>query len=463
MSSPTRRDRPGPAWLQVAIYQIAAVLGAFLLAGVLINLSIRNLTIEEVRARVLGEVGTLDDEVVQKGAEHLFHTVDKRSHQARGLYYRLESRDGAQVAGLLRQHQTTDGWNMSIAPDIGGRVLSWTKTLSNGARLSVGEALREEEALEAAVLQTLVVSGVIGFAFFLITSFLMQRDSWRRLTSVIRAAGDVSRGRMEVRVPTERQPARDDIDELIFAFNSMLDNIDQLVARIRQVANEVAHDMRTPLGRVRQRVERLGKTLPDNSIEQREALAVEDDLKEVLRTFDAMLRLSEFENGFDVSAMAWVDLSDLVHRVADAYRGDIEEQGRKFEVRVEPLRVHANEYLLAQAISNLLENAMRHTSAGTAIGIELIESEGHVVLSVHDKGNGVPVEHRTVVLERFRRLDVSRSGGGAGLGLAIVAAIAKCHGARLQLGDASPGLRVSLAFSCDPRRNGAIAQSKRSA
>jgi len=174
----------------------------------------------------------------------------------------------------------------------------------------------------------------------------------------------------------------------------------------------------------------------------------QDKVDEVLRIFDSMLRLSEIEAGAARARFTKVDLAALVERVADAYRPDIEAAGHAFEIGpLEPASVSGDAALIAQALANLLENAMRHSGPGAGISIRLHGREDSVRLEVEDRGPGIPEDEREHVLQPFVRLDRSRTSPGAGLGLSIVSAVARLHSARLSLEDASPGLRAAIVWS----------------
>ena len=173
---------------------------------------------------------------------------------------------------------------------------------------------------------------------------------------------------------------------------------------------------------------------------------IEADVDELLRTFDAMLKLAEIETGPGSASNGPVDLAELVARVADAYRPDIESSGRRLAAKLTPLTVEGDAGLIAQAVANLVENALRHTPMGTGIELRVEPLGGAPSISVIDDGPGIPEAMRDMVLQRFVRLEASRTTTGSGLGLAIAAAIVKRHGATLQLADAAPGLRATIVF-----------------
>ena len=451
-SAPPRRPIAG-AGARLALIQAVLLIAAFVLAGYLTQLSARGIFRHEMRARVVGEVSTLDDEIAQKGVARLSHTIAKRSKQARGFDYRLSGADGRPRAGDLLADGLKPGWTQLPGDRSGQAVrpaqgfLVYTKRLSDGSSLSVGQDLSGEAALSGALGWTLFCCGALGAAFCLSASYLFTRGAWRRISAVAAAAREVTAGRLDVRVKTRAGFPRDDIDELGQTFNAMLGEITALMSQVRQVSTDIAHDLRTPLARVSHRLERLRLEADGQRALISAVGRIETDIQEVLRTFDAMLKLAELENDGPGLRLQRVDLAEVAGRVADAFRPDIEESGRSLHTELEPAAIDGDGELIAQAMANLLDNALRHTPEGTPIRLCVNARPDGADLAVVDSGRGVAPEHRAAVLQRFRRLDSSRSTRGSGLGLAIVAAIAKRHRAELTLADAGPGLKVEMRFA----------------
>jgi signal transduction histidine kinase len=226
----------------------------------------------------------------------------------------------------------------------------------------------------------------------------------------------------------------------------MLDRIGVLIDQLRQVTTDIAHDLRTPLTRLRHKIERLQSGLRDQPSLARAIGDLDDDVGEIIRTFDALLQLAEIETHDGATAFDLVNLGVIALDVAEAFRPDIEASGRHLLASAEPWLVAADGRLLTQVCANLLENTLRHTPPCTTIQIR-VEREGQGArLLVADDGPGVPSEDRREALKPFVRLERSRTTKGSGLGLSIVAAIAGRHGARLALEDGQPGLRVTLTF-----------------
>ena len=235
---------------------------------------------------------------------------------------------------------------------------------------------------------------------------------------------------------------------MALSLNTMLDRIAALIANLRHVTADLAHDLRTPLSRLRHRLERMrdGQT-DDAAASIDEAVAQADN---VLALFNAILRISEVEEGSLRRAFTTVDLSALVHDLGETLAPLAEDAGRELQVAVRTgIKVEGERELLAQALINLVENALQHTPAGSVIGFQVRYDDGGALVTVSDNGPGVPEAERERVQERFARLESARSTPGHGLGLSLVRAVAEVHEARFTLSDARPGLRAELRF---PRR-----------
>jgi signal transduction histidine kinase len=260
----------------------------------------------------------------------------------------------------------------------------------------------------------------------------------------------VGAGQLSTRVPTHDGFASDDLDELGGAFNVMLDRLEELIRQVKQVSSDIAHDLRTPLSRVRQRLDKLRRSEDDAQARLRAINLIEANLDEVLSMFAALLRLAEIECEGPSGRDGPIDLSGLVQRMAETYTPDIETRGGALTVAVKPVAIRGDAGLITLAIANLLDNVLRHTPPDTAVRMCFEEKNGLAILSVGDGGPGVPEQYREMVLRRHWRLAPHRPGSSSGLGLAIVAAIARRHRARLTLTDACPGLTVTLAFTVEP-------------
>lgn len=230
----------------------------------------------------------------------------------------------------------------------------------------------------------------------------------------------------------------------------MLERIEQLVAELSLVSVNIAHDLRTPLGSVRQRLEALSAQQQDAESQAlcADALHALDD---ALRTFAALLRIAELESGRARLQWTEVELPSLLHSLHDAYAVVAEERGQVLQLQsASPLQVRADQGLLTQLLVNLLENAIGHNGAGVNIRLACRQTELGPEVEVTDDGAGIPASQRDQVLKPFFRVDRSRGRPGNGLGLSLVARIAERHGATLHLEDARPGLRVRVRFASSP-------------
>ena len=275
---------------------------------------------------------------------------------------------------------------------------------------------------------------------------LLSRAFLARVDAIARTAEAIIDGDLARRVPV--RGTGDDLDRLAGTLNHMLDRIGALMDSLRQVSADVAHDLRTPLSRLYQRLE--DARLHARSVAEYEA-AVDGALAEaegLLDTFSALLRIAQVEGASPRAGFGDVDLSAVADAVADAYRPDAEEGGRHLTADVTPgVVVCGDQELLTQALANLVENALRHTPAGTRIGVSL--SREHVTgacLTVEDDGPGVHAEDLPHLTHRFYRGEHSRTTPGNGLGLSLVAAVAELHGAELYLQAGDPGFRARLCF-----------------
>ena len=265
-----------------------------------------------------------------------------------------------------------------------------------------------------------------------------------RLALVSAAAADVMAGNLSRRLPLGGRG--DEFDRLAEAVNAMLARIEALVDGLQLTTTSIAHDLRSPLFRLRQQLEAAAARPRDPVADAATLDAGLAELDGVLATFSALLRIARAEAGLKGGGFADLDLSALVQDLADTYAAVAEDAGQALHAEVAPgVHVAGDGALLRQALANLVENALTHGGPGVACSVRLHGGDGPV-LAVSDNGPGIPAGERERVLERFYRLDRSRNTPGTGLGLALVAAVVKLHGAALSLDDAAPGLRVDACL-----------------
>jgi signal transduction histidine kinase len=251
-------------------------------------------------------------------------------------------------------------------------------------------------------------------------------------------------GDLSARIPV--RGSNDEIDQLVLGLNAMLDRIQQLLDGLRQVTSDIAHDLRTPLGRLRQRLEDAREhatSTVEYQVATEASIAEADALLEI---FSALLRIAQIEAGAQQSAFTTVDLAGLARSITEAYAPVAEDSQHKLETAIEDgVAINGDRQLLAQLFSNLIENALNHTPTGSTVRLALRKTAGGFEAEVADNGPGIPEAEHEKVFDRFYRLDRSRTTKGSGLGLALVKAIASLHGMTLRLEDRQPGLAVIVA------------------
>jgi signal transduction histidine kinase len=335
--------------------------------------------------------------------------------------------------------------------DARGRIVD----LATGQKLFVGIDVEEESRFVGETLNAVLIASAVALALGLVSGSVVSRRFARRLEAINVASRAVMAGRLDTRAP--RTFSGDELDDLSSNFNAMLDRLERLMHRMRSAGDSIAHDLRLPLTRMRGRLE--AAIVEDGDLDAREAALSKaiSDVDELLKTFNAVMSLSRLQTGERRRAFETLDLSNLVADVAELYEPVCEEDGTEFACDCPPsLALLGDRELIAQAIANLLDNAVKYTPAGGAVVLRgRITSEDRIEISVTDTGPGIPVDERERVLERFARLEKSRSLPGVGLGLSLVQAIAEVHGADLTLDDGpgvtedgqGPGLRIALCFA----------------
>jgi hypothetical protein len=240
----------------------------------------------------------------------------------------------------------------------------------------------------------------------------------------------------------------DELDTLSRTINGMLDQIELLVHGVRNVSNSIAHDLRTPLAELRSRLEELALIRPSTEETYAEIDAAVADVDRVIRIFDALLRLAEIDAGMRRSGFVPLDVAEVAAAAVEFYAPAAELKNIDLTFQSDgPLPVPGDPVLLAQALSNLIDNALKYAPEGGVIGVAVRRrSDGTAEIAVADNGPGIVDAEKTKVVERFYRGDSSRGTPGVGLGLSLVQAVAKLHGSTLELADQNPGLRVILAL-----------------
>ncbi|HEX5067479.1 MAG TPA: HAMP domain-containing sensor histidine kinase [Myxococcota bacterium] len=406
------------------------------------------LTLDALDARVDDqmehEIESLVEEHRTVGLDGLVAEVRRRSQRSGNSFYLVtEEIHGSLAGNWPKDAETGRDGELTFGEEVNGfhivhRLRVESRDFSDGRRLLVGRDVSAEHAFEGNLRIALI--GAFAFALlFAIGAGLAISDSLlRRVNSMNATIGQILAGHAKQRVPV--RDTGDEFEVLAGRFNALLDENDRLLAQIRSVTDDIAHDLRTPLARMRTRIESaLGACRDPAAADALHALFTETSA--ILDTFNALLRIAQVESGALQGGMAEVAFGEIVRGAAELYAPVAEEAGLAFEVDVaDGLRVRGDRHLLAQAVANLLDNAVKYGRGRVRVAASA--RGDHVELVVEDAGPGIPDADRARVLERFVRLEPSRGTPGTGLGLAFVAAVARLHGAALSLEDAAPGLRV---------------------
>ncbi len=328
-----------------------------------------------------------------------------------------------------------------------GNAVVRSVTLDSGLILVVGRDVVERRGFTAIVMQWFAI-GVGGILIFsMIAGGVTAVRVLRRVDTIASTSRKIMSGNLSERVPVTRR--NDEFDALATNLNRMLDRIEQLMQGMKEVTDNVAHDLKTPLTRLRNKAE---SALRDGQGEQARREALETTLEEsdkLIKTFNALLMIARAEAGTPSGALSEIDLSAVVADVAELYGPLAEDEGLSLETDIAPgVRLSGNRELLGQALVNLIENALKYyePAEGKAgrITVGVRSGTGRVRIEVADNGPGIPEADRTRVLERFVRLEKSRTEPGSGLGLALVAAVARLHRGEFRIEDNAPGVRAVI-------------------
>ena len=317
-------------------------------------------------------------------------------------------------------------------------------TLPDGSFLLVAQDANRLTEMQHAIVRAFVWAGGLTLLLAIAGGALISSSFLRRIDTITRTSRAIMEGDLSARIPA--RGTHDEIDQLVSSLNAMLDRIQQLMDGLRQVSSDIAHDLRTPLGRLRQHLEDARDRAKTTAEYDAATDAAIEEADELLETFSALLRIAQVEAGAQKRGFGDVDLSELVRSIGEAYQPAAEDSEHRLTYKVDDdIHLNGDRQLLAQMISNLVENALRHTQPGSAVALALRKAGAGFEIEVADNGPGIPKSEHERVFDRFYRLDRSRSTAGSGLGLALVKAIAGLHGLTIRLEDRKPGLGVVVA------------------
>lgn len=447
-------------------------------AGYNVHLAVDGLTIvKSVRAAenktpilILSTLGEVYDRV--EGLNNLVSIITERLERDpdSSLVYLFASADHTPLAGNINvwpdAEPTEDGWLNFEFKDAGAdnRIFlarARPFVLQGGLYLLVGRDTRELRATRQLIIRALVWGIVLTLAFGLAGGIVMSRSMLKRIDRINEVCREIMAGDLQRRVDT--QGSNDEFDQLAVNLNAMLDEIERLMTGIRQVTDNIAHDLRTPLTRLRTRLEQLRAGLGEDSPGLDNVEQSINDADQLLATFGALLRIARIEAGGLRENFEKVNLAPLIQDAGELYDAVAEEKQVIIDILLDssPM-VYGDRDLLFQAIINLLDNAIKYSPEAGHITLRLGDCSGSAVLTISDHGSGILVEEHDKVLQRFYRMDKSHSLPGSGLGLSLVAAVAAMHDAGLVFSDNQPGLVAELHFQCIPGKKGAVTNEKHS-
>lgn len=452
-----------------ALYLLLFAASALVLVVYMTSLSTRMLT-DQTRETILEEVLSLSRFYESGGLSRLVRVVSQRSRQPGAYLYLLTDPNGRPLAGNVESLEPgvleTDGWterpfsyrrygdaNNQTQTTDGHRAIAQVVRLPNTMIILVGRDLGEPEQFRLVVRRALTAAlALMGIGAFFIW-FFVGRQALHRIDSISDASKRIMGGDLSGRLPVTG--TGDEFDRLSENLNGMLARIGALNDGLKQVSDNIAHDLKTPLTRLRNRIEATlaGSRTEAEYREALEAAIAESD--QLIRTFNAILMISRLEAGYSAEATDEVDLAAILRDVVELYEPAAEEAGVTLTAEENAeAKIAGNRELIGQALSNIVDNAIKYSAGaegGAKVTVSIARQDGTFRLGVADNGPGIPPEDRVQATERFVRLEKSRSQPGSGLGLSLAKAVMTFHGGSLELSGREPGLLVEMVF---PRQGG---------
>jgi hypothetical protein len=420
---------------------------------------------DETDQTIEAEITGLDEQYQRSGVTGLSDTIMGRSvGGARGLYLLTDTLKRPLTGNLDAWPQIRERGAGFVEFDYVRRVGNNTEkhrargkvfVLADGFELLVARDVEERAKTQRLFTTTLPWTVALMLGLGLAGGWLLSRNLLTRLDSINRISREVMAGDLSQRLPLTR--AGDEFDSLAENLNRMLERTERLMKGMRSVTDSIAHDLRTPLNRLRNRLEGVVNHPLSEAETRGEIEAAVEETDTLISTFNALLLIAEAEAGLAREAMEPVDLPNVVEGIAELYGPVAEEKGVTLAVAPSgAARIEGNKRLISQALANLVDNAIKYTPEGGAVRILVEHTSAGTALSVADNGPGISATDRPRVLERFVRLEASRNSPGTGLGLSLVAAVARLHDARFELADNKPGLKATLVFIRRPVRKAPV-------
>lgn len=378
--------------------------------------------------------------------------VKQAAHESADLIFLLRDATGRPLAGTLRLATNPPPGFSDFGTPAGvdgvahGRAL--VERVAGGATLVIVSDNDVVDGFDALLFKVQLASLAIAVLVFAGGAAAIVWEVSMRLRAMQRTVDSVMAGNLASRIPVDG--SRSEFDRQAAAFNAMLDRIDALMANVKHAARDLAHELKSPLARLRNRVAGLARHARDTPLAA-DSAAILADTDALLELFASLMRLWEIEGGQRRSRFVEVDLAALARDVGETLAPVAEDAGDTLTITAaRPVRVGGDVHLLRQLVVNLVENAIRHTPAGSRITVDASVCAGQIALSVADDGPGIPADAHATVILRFGRLETAEDRPGHGLGLTLVDAIARLHGGVLRLEDAGPGLRAVVTLPARP-------------
>ncbi|MDR6666651.1 HAMP domain-containing sensor histidine kinase [Rhizobium sp. 1399] len=419
----------------------------------------------QIRDAVAQEVTQVQRAYDAGGMNLLLRTMERRARQPGANLYLIAGPSGDILAGNVASVQPgvfeEQGWTSvpfmyqryTDSGVVRHTAIANIFVLDNGLRVLIGRDLGEPERFRVLVRQALMIALAIMGLGAIIIWFGIGRNALKRIDRMSDAGKKIMAGDLSQRLPVAG--SGDEFDRLSVSLNNMLERIEKLNEGLRQVSDNIAHDLKTPLTRLRNKAADA-LDIEDGEVRRGALEGIISESDQLIRTFNALLMISRVEAGSVAAEMSPIELSAIVADSAELYEPVADEAGMALTSEIEPsIEIQGNRELIGQAIFNLLDNAIKYsadTEGPGAVSVKLSRRPDGICLSVADHGPGVPLDRREDVVKRFVRLDESRSKPGTGLGLSLVEAIMELHGGTLELSDTEPGnterpgLTVSMVF-----------------
>jgi signal transduction histidine kinase len=408
------------------------------------------------------ELAVLQEAYASGGREQLMAAIAERMSDGgfeSGIYL-LADPSGVPLAGNLAAWPASlkgsSGWGDFSAPewksDAARQPLmrATFETLPDGTRLLVGEDIADLDQVTERINTALILTALLIVAVAAAAAATITRRTVGRIESINATSRAIMQSGLSERIPL--RGTKDEWDELATNLNSMLERIETLMGEVKQFTDNVAHELRTPITRLRGRLEKSYNSLHDGDAQKAMIGDTIADLDSVQRIFSSLTRISQIEATDRTAAFRTIDLAEVVREVVELFDAAAEEKGGQLKtVGDQRVLVTGDRDLLFDAVANLVDNAIKHGPEAGRVTVDVRQSDAGAAIAVSDEGPGIPGDEIRNVFKRFYRLERSRRTPGNGLGLSLVAAVARLHGAQIETLDNAPGLTIRLGFPASAR------------